>query len=55
MSEAWHHQLMLEREQQLEEALKRAEEKKATDKDWGIIYHECGLERKENGTHSRSA
>ena len=53
MDEAWQHQLMLERLQVLEEALKRAEEHKATDDDWGVIYFECGLERKENGTHSK--
>jgi len=55
MNEAWHHQLMLERQQQLEEALKRAEDQKATDDDWGIIYYECGLERKEHGTYSRGS
>jgi len=50
-----HHQLMLERQQQLEEALKRAEEKIATEDDWAIIYLECGLERKEHGTYSRGS
>jgi hypothetical protein len=50
--DAWHHQLMLERQQQLEEALRRAEEKKATENDWEIIYIECGL-RRQNGTHSQ--
>ena len=46
------HQLMLERQQQIEEALKRAEEKKATENDWEIIYHECGL-GEIYGTHSQ--
>jgi hypothetical protein len=52
MSEAWHHQLMLERLQQLEQALKRAEDHKATEEDWGIIYYECGI-RRYDGTHSK--
>ena len=50
--DAWHHQLMLERQQQLEEALRRAEEKKATENDWEIIYIECGL-RRQNGTYGQ--
>ena len=50
--DGWHHQLMLERQQQLEESLKRAEEKKATEDDWEIIYIECGLRRK-NGINSQ--
>ena len=50
--DAWHHQLMLERQQQLEETLRRAEEKKATENDWEIIYIECGL-RRQNGTYSQ--
>ena len=42
----WHHQLMLERIEQAEEALTRARQGKATDEDWKIIYFECGLEKK---------
>lgn len=41
------HQLMLERQQCLEEALERAESGKATAEDWGVIRYECGLPRKE--------
>ena len=40
-------QLMLERFQQLEEALDRAEEGKATQEDWAIIRYECGVRKKE--------
>ena len=50
--DAWHHQLMLERQQQLEETLRRAEENKATEDDWEIIYIECGL-RRNHGTDSQ--
>jgi len=42
----WHHQLMLERMEQTEEALTLARQGKATDEDWKIIYFECGLEKK---------
>lgn len=41
------HQLMLERMQQLEEALERAEAGTATTDDWNIIRHECGLPRRQ--------
>lgn len=40
------HQLMLERMQQLEEALERAETGTATTDDWSIIRSECGLPRR---------
>jgi hypothetical protein len=38
-----HHQAMLERMQQLEEALERAQSGTATSEDWAIIRYECGL------------
>ena len=38
---------MLEREQQLREALERAEAGTASELDWHIIYFECGIKRKE--------
>lgn len=38
-------QAMLEREQMLEEALMRAEQNKASEDDWKIIYFECGKQR----------
>ena len=41
--EAEMHQLMLERQQMLEEALERAETGVATQEDWVIIRYECGL------------
>jgi hypothetical protein len=44
--DGWHHQLMLERMQILQEALQRAEAHKETSKDWDIIYSECSMERK---------
>jgi len=40
------HQLMLERQQRLEEALERAETGIATHEDWDIIRYECGLPKK---------
>lgn len=37
------HQLMLERMQMLEEALRRGVAGVATEDDWAIIYAECGM------------
>lgn len=42
------HQLMLERMQQCEEALIRAQAGQASDEDWEVIRYECGLGKKEN-------
>lgn len=42
------HQLMLERQERLEEALIKAETTKATSEDWSIIWAECGLKRPIN-------
>lgn len=42
-SEAQMHELMLERQLMLEEALERAEAGKATPQDWTVIRFECGL------------
>jgi hypothetical protein len=36
-------QMMLERQQMLEEALDRAETGVANEEDWQLIRHECGL------------
>lgn len=44
--EAEMHQLMLERQQMLEEALERAETGVATQEDWVIIRYECGLPKR---------
>lgn len=38
-----HHQLMLERMQMLEEALRRGISGTATTDDWRLIYAECGM------------
>lgn len=38
-------QLMLERQERLEEALDRAESGKATTDDWSVIRYECGVPR----------
>jgi hypothetical protein len=42
------HQLMLERQERLEEALQRAESGKATPDDWSVIRYECGVPQKSN-------
>jgi hypothetical protein len=42
------HQLMLERQERLEEALHRAESGKATTDDWSVIRYECGVPQKSN-------
>lgn len=42
------HQLMLERQERLEEALWNAECNRATSEDWSIIWAECGLKRPVN-------
>jgi hypothetical protein len=42
------HQLMLERQERLEEALIKAETSQATSEDWSIIWAECGLKRPIN-------
>jgi len=54
MSEAEYHQAMLERMQQLEEALKRAESGQATNEDWNVIYYECGIRRAKNESDRQS-
>lgn len=54
MSEAEYHQAMLERMQQLEEALKRAEAGQATNEDWNVIYYECGMRRAKNESNRQS-
>jgi len=48
------HQLMLEREERLEEALTRAESGQATADDWTVIRYECGLPRKSTPVNTRS-
>jgi hypothetical protein len=43
MSQGEYNQVMLERMQQLEEALVRAKAGCASEDDWKVIYFECGL------------
>ena len=45
-SEDEYNQAMLERQQMLEEALKRAETGVATEDDWNIIRFECGVTKR---------
>lgn len=47
MDQAEWHQLMLERQQQLEEALERAEQGKAQPQDWELIRFECGVKKEK--------
>ena len=48
------HQLMLERQQMLEEALERAETGVANEDDWNTIRFECGVSRRPKLTETRS-
>lgn len=43
MSESEYHQMQLERQEMLEQALCRAINHSATEDDWAIIRYECGL------------
>jgi hypothetical protein len=43
VTDSEYQQLMLERQQMLEEAFSRAQTGIATDDDWAIIRYECGL------------
>ena len=43
MTSAEYHQMQQERQQQLEEALRRAINHSATEDDWAVIRYECGL------------
>lgn len=43
MSEGEYHQMQLERQEMLEQALCRAINHSATEDDWAIIRYECGL------------
>lgn len=48
MSQNEYNQIMLERMQQLEEALERAEAGCATEDDWKVIRFECGMPTRVN-------
>jgi hypothetical protein len=43
MSEAEYHQMQVERQEMLEQALRRAINYSATEDDWAVIRYECGL------------
>jgi hypothetical protein len=55
MNEDEYHQAMLERMQELSEALDRAEAGNATPTDWIIIRSECGMSKQgeKNEHHSQ--
>lgn len=48
MNRGEYNQIMLERMQQLEEALNRAETGRAIEDDWKVIRFECGMPTKVN-------
>ncbi len=58
MNDSEYHQLMLERQQRLEEAIIAAEHGYGTHEDWAIICAECGvpplnvIKGKHNVSHS---
>ena len=43
MTDSEYHQMQLERQELLEEALRRAINHSATEDDWAVIRYECGL------------
>ena len=48
MTDSEYHQMQLERQEQLEESLRRAINHSATEDDWAIIRYECGLPAQNN-------
>jgi hypothetical protein len=47
------HQAMLERKQQVEEAVDRAQKGEATENDWIMIRYECGIGAKNVDSKSK--
>jgi hypothetical protein len=43
MTDSEYHQMQLERQELLEDALRRAINHSATEDDWAVIRYECGL------------
>jgi hypothetical protein len=43
MTDSEYHQMQLDRQQLLEEAMSRAINHSATEDDWAVIRYECGL------------
>lgn len=55
MSEGEYHQMQLERQEMLEQALRRVINHSATEDDWAIIRYECGLPaQKSKGEYHES-
>ena len=48
MKSSEYNQMMLERQEQIEEALRRAINHSATADDWAVIRYECGLPAQNN-------
>lgn len=48
------HQMMLDRQREVEEAVDRAERGEATKEDWTLIRYECGL-RNQNANSESNA
>lgn len=46
MTDSEYHQVNLELQQMLEEALNRAQDGKATTDDWNLIWYGCGLSKR---------
>jgi DNA helicase TIP49 (TBP-interacting protein) len=55
MSDGEYHQMQLERQEMLEQALRRAINHSATEDDWAVIRYECGLSaQKSKGEYYES-
>lgn len=64
MTDSEYHQVNLELQQMLEEALERAQAGKGTADDWNLIWYGCGLQKRfktiskpqgaNNGSYSES-
>lgn len=50
MTDSEYHQVNLELQQMLEEALERAQAGVATADDWNLIRHGCGLQKRSKPT-----
>ena len=49
------HQMMLDRQREVEDAVERAERGEATKDDWTLIRYECGLRNQNANSESNSA
>lgn len=48
------HQMMLDRQREVEEAVERAERGEATKEDWTLIRYECGLRNQNANSESNT-